>query len=206
LDSFSAYITVAYVISLRGPEGFLLDLDGLNRHWKEENTNYIVIALLGKVKGEHHEFAHLIPCSPTMKSGINVKGILKRLLDEKRERGFTIGPAISDGEGKSWNSAMINDMLHELLMELFGTHQNLSPVDIILKEQIFEKYQCFRSLRRGSDTRALEQNLEDKDIDIVNRWRTVEEARGKRPNRSMMHHYAQLDQLIKPFLRYTREM
>ena len=27
------YLTVAYVCYLRGPEGFLLDLEGLNKHW-----------------------------------------------------------------------------------------------------------------------------------------------------------------------------
>lgn len=29
---FSCYATLSYVISLRGNEGFLLDLDGMSRH------------------------------------------------------------------------------------------------------------------------------------------------------------------------------
>jgi len=203
---FSTYITISYVISLRGPEGFLLDLDGLNRHWNRMEDRYFVIALLGKVKGEHHDLAHLIPCALQTKSGINVKGIVSRLLEEKRKRGFVFGPAISDCKGIVWNSAIINDMLHELLIEIFENEQNLFPANVPTKEIIRDKYQCFRSLRRGSDTRAIEQKVEDKDIDVVNRWRTIEEAKGKRPNRSMRHHYAQLDQLIEPFLRYTRAM
>jgi len=203
---FSAYITIAYVISLRGPEGFLLDLEGLNRYWQQDPERYIVIALLGKVKGEHHDLAHLIPCTLRTISGINVKGILERLIEEKRRRGCIIGPGISDVRGTVWNSFIVNEMMHELLMEIFKSDRNLFPVNIMNKEKIREKYQCFRSLRRGSDTRAIEQKVDSKDIDVVNRWRTVEAAQGKRPNRSMMHHYAQLDQLIEPFLRYTREM
>jgi len=203
---FSTYITIAYVISLRGPEVFLLDLDGMNRYWRENQEDYIVIALLGKVKGEHHDLAHLIPCSVKTRSGIYVKMIIKRLLEENSRRGFTMGPGISDIKGAVWNSSIVNDMLHEILIEIFETNQNLFPRNILLKDQIIDKYQCFRSFRRGSDTRAIEQQVDDKDIDVVNRWRTVEEAQGKRPNRSMMHHYAELDQLINPFLRYTREM
>jgi len=203
---FSTYITIAYVLSLRGPEGFLLDLEGLNKYSSNENNDYFIIALLGRVKGEHHDLAHLIPCTPITKSGINVKGIVERLRFEKEKRGFVNGPGISDVNGKVWNSALINDKLQEVLAEIFDNHQNLFPANIITRDQITEKYQCFRSFRRGSDTRAIDQKIDDKDIDVVNRWRTVEEAQGKRPNRSMKHHYAQLDQLIKPFLRYTREM
>ena len=30
---FNSYAAMVYVVSLRGPEGLLIDLDGLNRHW-----------------------------------------------------------------------------------------------------------------------------------------------------------------------------
>ena len=49
---FKAYVTKAYVLSLRGPEGPLLDLDGLNRHWRDTRREYFTVALLGRVKGE----------------------------------------------------------------------------------------------------------------------------------------------------------
>eukprot|EP00978_Attheya_sp_CCMP212_P028992 scaffold101398_cov26-Attheya_sp.AAC.1 len=42
------------------------------------------------------------------------------------------------------------------------------------------------------------------DIDVVNRWKLVECAKGTRPNRPMRHHYAELSMLVKPFLRYTK--
>jgi len=45
--------------------------------------------------------------------------------------------------------------------------------------------------------------VDQKDIEIVNRWRTVEQAKRVRPSRPMYQHYAQLDQLIQLFLRYT---
>ena len=71
---------------------------------------------------------------------------------------------------------------------------------------IRERYQCFRSFRRASDTRALETKVDKDDVDIVNRWQTVEEAQGKRPSRPMRQHYAQFELLLGPFLRYTSMM
>jgi hypothetical protein len=57
------YSVITYVVSLRGSEGFLLDLGGLNLPKLDENqdTKYFIIPLMGKVKGEHHNRCHLLP-------------------------------------------------------------------------------------------------------------------------------------------------
>ena len=202
---FSAYVTVSYCVSLRGPEGFLIDLSGLRKYW-DDRRDHVVISLLGKVKGESHDISHLLPCVTTTKSEINVKSILKRLIEDKEKFGFYIGPAISDSKGNLLASSIINDYLHKILLEIFEEQKSLFPSNITTKAQIIDRYQCFRSFRRASDTRALEMRVHKDDVDIVNRWRTVEEARGKRPNRPMRHHYAQFDLLLGPFMRYTLQM
>ena len=51
---FKAYSACVYVVSLRGLEGFLLDLDGLRNHWTSDDSDHIVVALLGKIKGGSH--------------------------------------------------------------------------------------------------------------------------------------------------------
>ena len=64
---------------------------------------------------------------------------------------------------------------------------------------------CYRTFRRTSDTRALEEKVDQTDIDIVNKW----EQRGsdkRKIAQPMRHHYAQFELLIKPFLRYTYAM
>jgi hypothetical protein len=48
------FILVTYTVSLRGPEGFLLDLEGLHCHWKVEINDHFIIALQEKIKGEHN--------------------------------------------------------------------------------------------------------------------------------------------------------
>ena len=134
----------------------------------------------------------------------------------KRKLGFTDGPAISNVKGKMINSRDINNTLWDLLESIFEEDKSLFPSDIILKveeaddirEGLSEIYACFRTFRRTSDTQALNRKneLQTEDIDIVNRWRSVEVAKGKGPNLPMKHHYADIQILLEPFLCYTRAM
>jgi hypothetical protein len=203
---FHAYVTVCYAVSLRGCEGFLLDLAGLNRKFGAGGERYVVIALLGKIKGESDDRDHLLPCVPITSSGVEVKTSLKRLLEFKRSRGHTDGPAISDLHGRVFSHRVMNDALLELLEELFDSHRELFPPSISSKEILRQRVQVYRTLRRTSDTRAIEKKVRQTDIDVVNRWKAVESADGNRPNRPMRQHYAELELLIGPFLRYTWAM
>ena len=96
---FITYVVVSYVISLRGNETFLLDLDGLNRHRIEIDQGYFIIALVGTRKGESNDRVHIIPCSNVTLSGIKVKETVYRLVDHKKQLGFIDGPVISDHKG-----------------------------------------------------------------------------------------------------------
>jgi hypothetical protein len=48
--------------------------------------------------------------------------------------------------------------------------------------------------------------VEKEDIDVVNRWKTIEKAKGTWPSRLMRLHYAEVSLLVKPFVRYTWSM
>jgi hypothetical protein len=193
-------------LSLRGSEGFLLDLGGLNRKLSAGGDKYVVVALLGQIKGESGDRAHLLPCVPITSSGIEIKTSLLRLLEFKRMRSCVVGPAISDLEGNVLSHRALNDSLLEILEELFDTHRELFPPSVADKETLRTRVQVYRTLRRTSDTWALEQKVSQSDIDVVNRWKSLERAEGNRPHRPMRQHYAELELLLKPFLRYTWAM
>jgi hypothetical protein len=206
---FHAYAVISYVVSLRGSEGLLLDLETLHRFWgtgKEKTTPYLIIPLKGKLKGESNHFCHLIPCVLSTSSGIDVEGSLHRLRMKKQALGFVDGPAISNLRGQVLTTRSLDDTFCEILEELFETARELFPINIKTIEDLRLKYQGFRSFRRTSATRATEEKIHPSDIDVVNRWKTVEKANGKRPSRPMRQHYAQLSLLLKPFLRYTLAM
>jgi hypothetical protein len=203
---FHTYVVVCYTCSLRGCEGFLLDLAGLNRKFAAGGDKYVVIALLGKIKGKLDDRAHLLPCVPVMSSRIEVKATLARLMAFKRTLGCVNGPAISDLGGRVYLHRALNDSLLDVLEDLFDTHRELFPASISDKEILRERIQVYRTLRRTSDTRALEQKVAQSDIDVVNRWKSLERADGNRPHRPMRQHYAKLELLLAPFLCYTLAM
>ena len=148
----------------------------------------------------------MLPCSINTDSGIEVKLTVHALLADKLKFGFKDGLAISDHEGKMFRMQDLDEMLYEVLVDVFEDHRPLFPDDITSLEKVKKHYQCFRSFRRASNTRALEQKVATSDIDIVNRWKKVEAGGGRRPGFSMQQHYAQFDLLLKPFLRYTKAM
>ncbi len=100
----------------------------------------------------------------------------------------------------------MNELLLEVLEELFDTRQELFPASILDKEMLQQRVQIYQTLHRYSFTQALEQKVVQSDIDVVNPWKALERADGSRPNRPMRQHYAELELLIGPFLRYTLAM
>jgi len=204
-SSMLTYVVVSYVISLRGPEGFLLDLKGLNQFW-DRSESYVTIALLGRLKGEHHDLQHLIPCVNYTSSGIQVRKILGNHLRLKELAQTIDGPAISNREGKILTSKFVDDTVHELLNDIFQTSSNLFPPSIDTPEKITTSYQCFRSFRRTSATRAAEMGVSTTDVNAINRWQETRSEKRKKSTSNMHQHYTQFDLLIKPFLRYTFQM
>jgi hypothetical protein len=202
---FLIYVLTTYVLSLRGREGLFLDLRGLNKYWNER-TDIVKLVLLGKVKGELREREHHLPCVNVTSSGLKIRDRIEDFLQEKRLLGFTSGPAISDHKGKLFSLRELNDMLWEALIKIFEEDVELFPRKIKDQTEIRNYYQCFRSFRRTSDTRALEMGVKKVDIDIVNKWKSDENSRSSKPSLPMHLLYAQFNIFIGPFLRYTKEM
>jgi hypothetical protein len=200
---FHVYAVVCYVLSLRGREGLLLDLEGLHRHWGAGDGTYVVVTLQGTIKAETNDRDHLLPSVPVTSSGVEVKASLERLMALKRQKGFVDGPAISDDTGRVYLTKDMTDSLLEILEDLFESDRGLFPPDITSKEILRSRYQAFRTFRRTSDTRAVEMNVGSTDTDIVNRWQLVERAQGRRAAMPMRLHYTQIELILKPFLRYT---
>jgi len=116
--------------------------------------------------------------------------------------GRTRGPAITDWNNDILRISQLDARLHDLLGVLFEERIEF-PSEIKSAEDIYERFSVYRSLRRGSNTRALNQDVLANDIDVVNRWKSVEAAKGSKPSRPMRQHYAEMSDLRAPFLRYT---
>ena len=108
-------------------------------------------------------------------------------------------------------------MLISTLGKLYEKHSLLFPTeiraqvnaqDLELRDILGQNFSCFRTFRRTSHSRALNKRdkMRKKDIDVVNRWKTVENSKGRKPKMAMKHHYADVQVLLDPFLRYTAAM
>ena len=157
------------MLSLRGNEGVLLNLEGLWKHINHKQEKYFIVTLLGKFNGGNNVSEHTIPCINTTKSGINVKHCIERLIQIKKEEGQVQGPAISDHQGYLVSTQTLDKYLHEVLMELYEEHVSLFPPTIQSVEEIVPQYHCYRTFRRSSDTRALEEKINETDINVINR-------------------------------------
>jgi len=201
---FGAYVVIGYVLSLRGSEGLMVNLSTINREL-QNNRDHCIIALKGKVKGETIDRDHLFPCSKKTVSGINVERWLKMLSTAHKMAGRNGGPAITNWSGDILTINQIDSKLHESLSNLFEEKVEF-PHEIKTVDDIFERFSAFRSLRRASNTRAIERNVSANDIDVINRWKTIEAAKGRKASQSMRQHYTEISALKAPFLRYTFQM
>jgi hypothetical protein len=206
------YYAISYVLSLRGQEGLLLELSGCRKYFNSpfgeegDPAKHVVIALLGKVKGEHNERQHLLPSVNVTKSGVQVRRWIRRTLAANHANGRVSGPAFCNEKGVVLTTQIMNGMLHEILDEIREEHPSLFLADITSRADIEDKYNVFRSFRRGSDSRAIAMQVCPNDIIVVNRWTKKEGAGTSRPNHSMQHHYADIHILFPNFIRYTKVM
>jgi hypothetical protein len=67
-------------------------------------------------------------------------------------------------------------------------------------------YSLFRSLRRGSNTEAVRNKVAESTIDMNNRWRKFERARGRMPTLSMQQHYTQMQGVMAALWSYSRAL
>jgi hypothetical protein len=102
-----------------------LDLGSPNKFKDMGSDKYVQIALHGKIKGEHHDRCHLLPCSLSTGSGINIRSWVRRLMLLKSREWYIDGPAISDKEGKVCFCQCLDDLLEELLEELLETQPGI---------------------------------------------------------------------------------
>ena len=153
-----------------------------------------MIGLKGKIKGEANEQDYLFYCVNETSSGIRVMHWTDLLIKVHATARRCSGPAITDWEGAPLKTSELDDKLHFFLGAMWEEGVKFLA-EISTLEDISDRFSVYQSLRRASDTRALEKKVVESDIDIVNRWKAVEIAKGSRLGRAMRQHYAEVSYL-----------
>ena len=203
---FTSYIVLTDVVALRGNESLMLELSGLNEQLKVERSDICMIVLYGKLKGEEQCREHQIPCVNKTRSGLNIKYTIYRLVQMKKGLGLTSRPVISDSKTFLLPASDLDTMVHELLIELYEIDNSIFPPTVTATEGIIQSYRVNRTLCRTANTRALDENVDSEDINLLSKWKQ-KDATGKRiRSQPMKHNYAQFDLLLQPFEGYTYQM
>jgi hypothetical protein len=201
--SIGAYSLIAFCGSFRGNEVFLTDLYGLRKYCFELATeDHVIIPLLGKFKGEVNARYHLAPLAAQTNSGLQVRKWVERLVQVREGEGRLRGPAFCDTAGCIARAYDYEDAIISRLM----TIQERTP-DIIGREvNLMEEFGVSRSFRRGSTSTARTRGVDDKQVELVNRWRKFERARGRRPVLAMRDHYSDVRILIPEMIKYSQAL
>ena len=183
----------------------MADLEGLIHYFGREKEN-VIVPLLGRFKGEHHAKQHLLLSKGVTGSGIKVRLWIERILAVQRQLKRTKGPAFVNSEGEQSTTSDMNDLFVESLIDIFERRPELFGLDIESSADLQDKFNVFRSFRRGSESRAVAMKVSEADRYIVNRWKRKEAAGAGRVGHSIDQHYVDVALVNESFLRYTSAM
>jgi hypothetical protein len=203
LAHIGAFSLIGFGGSFRGPEVLLTDLHGLRTYLatprQSGELDYVVIPLLGRVKNEVGEAYHLTPLASKTESGLEIEKWVRRLVEVQENRGRYRGPAFSFSGGTPMT-------MREIEMEVLDRLQIIQEADnrIIPKTvNVHEAYGLNRSHRRGSTSEARSRGVDDREVRLMNRWRSFDSAGGRRPRLAMQDHYTDIRIMIPALLKYS---
>jgi hypothetical protein len=170
----------------------------------EEGLGHVCIPLVGQFKLEIGEDKHVAVVTNISKSGLRFRLWLERLawllIQEKKDK--LAGPAFCHEDGTMLRSFELDREFHNSLRIVQLERPDLIPDKI----DVSKSYGTFRSLRRGSLTKAMEEGIEGQDLELINRWRKFENSKGGSPHMSMREHYLEIKLVLKQMLAYFKAL
>jgi hypothetical protein len=206
LVKLGALICILTAGSLRGHEAFYTDLTATRKYLDRGREGVIpkgvlkrallteaecaqlpevCVCLVGKFKGENGERHHLLVLANKSISGLETRWWVEKLLEVCGEENRFKGFAFHNADGSPPSGADYNVLVRQYLQEIQETKPKLfSPDEDLMK------YGISRTYRKSAENRARRAGMKDTDVIVMNRWRTIEQAQGRRPRHAMIDHYS----------------
>jgi hypothetical protein len=183
-----SFYIIAYCCALHGEEVPLADLYGIAAHWKEAQahpTKHVVIALLGRFKGETGENYHLLPIVDVTTHGLEPGKWIGCLLKIYESKGIHHGPLFRTSLGQRIKAGDLEPFFFDRLEYV----KELAPHLLTSVEDVSEEFGIYRSFRRGATSKAVNAGVPPDVVDANNRWRQVHKAGASKPSMTMRQHY-----------------
>lgn len=203
IEEFMSFVLIGFGAGLRGEEIPLVSMNGLLYFWDETRVDadpFIMITLFGRFKGETGHRWHCLPICDRNRSGIPFRKWIGRLLhrrvvEQKRTKGWLF----KKGKRRSKLSDF-DEMLDHYIRRVHGLCPSLFSVGTIL-----EMFSTWRSMRRGAILETTGR-VDESVVNLMNRWRTKEGAKGTTPGLSMRQTYTQVRDLFSQLKLYSKAL
>jgi hypothetical protein len=194
-----------YLCGLRGEEIMKADIVGFLKYLDTgadvSVRPHAITPLLGRLKSEVGERYHMQVMARVTQSGMHAgiwcdcMGTL--LVDRKKTNGFMFG----DKNGKQRKIGYYDDEFRERLVRVKMSNPSYFEPGISI---IPECYSLRSSIRRGSNTAAVNSGVPQPVIELNNRLRKFEKSKVMRPGMSMFSHYTDSKLAMPTLWRYSR--
>ena len=195
-----------YAGALRGNEVLMIEGNELCRRIEngkhDTRASHVCVPLMGRFKHETGERNLMFAfASVTNGSRIPVRKCMERVVCILKHEGKDkeVGPAICDSNGYVYPYWKLNGEFHEQLHAVRERRPDLLGEDI----DIEERFNIFRSFRRGATTRAQEMDVGDGVISLNNRWRKSQNVGGSVPKLPMVDLYTEIQQALLTRIRFS---
>jgi len=180
IEETMCFITLGFLLSLRGEEIPLINLQGLIEYWSSgtdgsvpQLEKHIMVTLRGRFKGEDNQRWHLLPLPDRTVSRVPARRWVRRMLYRQIKARRHKGPFFAKKGGKR---ASIGD--YDPTFRGYLTRLRVLRGALFLQGVDIDDYSGRRSMRRGSVQHALNKSVPQTVIDEANRWRRKEASRG----------------------------
>jgi hypothetical protein len=154
---------------------------------------------LGEFKGELGYKYHLMSLASTTTSGIELRWWIETLIRIREEEGCITEPAFGHKGGSVTLMREYDGILHHFLERIQIEEPNL----ISESDDIQANYGLLQTFWRTAKGRARAANLDSRIQNAMNRWKKIEQAKGRCPRFNMVDHYSHARDLMHVTWRYS---
>ena len=162
----------------------------------------MVVALLGRFKGETGENYHLLCIVDVTSHGLEPRKWIGRMVSIYQAMGIRNGPFFHNKMGEKLKAMHFEPRFHDRLEHVKIT----KPYLMTSVEDFADEYGVSRSFWHGATSKVVNQRLPPEAIDANNRWRKVHQARASQPTLTMREHYTNVQQTLSLRLQFSRAL
>ena len=204
MEDAAGFMLIAFGAGLQGEEVSLVSLEGLLHFWTDTRAGtaekrYMMVTLSGRFKGEVNSRWHMVPISDQTHSNIPFQLWMERLMARRvNHQHWTKGWLFETRTGVRAKFGKYDTTFRSLIALAWAKNPRLVPLAIEL-----EDFSLWRSPQRGAVLETTHRGVDSKVMELINRWRSKEAAKGSVPNLPMRQVYTEVRSTLPTMLKYS---